>query len=197
MNMAVGNHTKFLPTMNGSTFKPLTQLIHTRVVSQTPGRLRLKVSEPHRKQGEMAEIVNALNAHPNVSEVRMNPQTGSIVVHHDNYHDTVENVFASLRDVGMIFGDIVLRKSVAANGVTDAVSDLNQRVSSLTHGVVDLRFLLPVGFGTLAVRQLMAKGLQFDIIPWYVLAWYSFDSFIKLHYTADPHKKNNYQPTGR
>jgi hypothetical protein len=23
--------------------------------------------------------------------------------------------------------------------------------------------------------------LQFEIIPWYVLAWYSFDSFIKLH----------------
>ncbi|MBD2043338.1 HMA2 domain-containing protein [Microcoleus sp. FACHB-672] len=183
--------------MNSSNFKPLNQLIHTRVVSQTPGRLRLKISEPHRKQGEMAEIVNALNAHPNVSEVRMNLQTGSIVVHHDNYHDTVENVFATLRDVGMIFGDIVLGKSVAANGVTDAVSDLNQRVSSLTHGVVDLRFLLPVGFGTLAVRQLMAKGLQFDIIPWYVLAWYSFDSFIKLHYTADPHKKNSYQPTGR
>jgi hypothetical protein len=31
------------------------------------------------------------------------------------------------------------------------------------------------------MRQLMIKGLQLEVIPWYVLAWYAFDSFLKLN----------------
>jgi hypothetical protein len=34
---------------------------------------------------------------------------------------------------------------------------------------------------TLDFRQLIIKGLQIDEIPWYSLAWYAFDSFVKLN----------------
>ena len=40
----------------------------------------------------------------------------------------------------------------------------------------------------LAMRQLIAKGWQLELIPWYVLAWYAFDSFIKLHSTNNVSK---------
>jgi hypothetical protein len=60
-------------------------------------------------------------------------------------------------------------------------TDLNTQISDLTHDLVDLRTLAPLGLGAIALRQLLIKGLQLEDIPWYVLAWYAFDSFVKLH----------------
>nr|WP_156818288.1 hypothetical protein [Mastigocladopsis repens] len=167
--------------MNAEYIKTAFKPISTRVVSSTPGRLRLRVAQPHRQTEDMQRIANALQAHGNINQVRTNIQHGSIVIQHDNQDGSLENVVATLRDLGIIFGDITLRKSVAATGVSNAVVDLNNRVQHATNNVVDLRFLFPLGLGVLSMRQLLAKGLQFDIIPWYVLAWYAFDSFIKLH----------------
>jgi hypothetical protein len=77
-------------------------------------------------------------------------------------------------------------KSEMASDLTTAISDLNKQVGLATNGVVDLRLLVPVGLGALAIRQLLRNGLQIEAAPWYVLAYYAFDSFIKLHYTAEP-----------
>ncbi|MFM6157086.1 MAG: hypothetical protein ACKO3K_19875 [Cuspidothrix sp.] len=71
--------------------------------------------------------------------------------------------------------------TAAATGVRNAVFLLNKRVERATDGTVDLRFMFPLALGILSVRQLTIKGLQLDIIPWYVLAWYAFDSFLKLN----------------
>lgn len=60
-------------------------------------------------------------------------------------------------------------------------TDLNAQVRDISHDLVDLRTLAPLGLGAIALRQLLLKGLQVEDIPWYVLAWYAFDSFIKLH----------------
>ncbi|MGV2827982.1 DUF5132 domain-containing protein [Myxosarcina sp. GI1(2024)] len=73
------------------------------------------------------------------------------------------------------------RTSVAAAETMDAVSELNEKVDWLTNGYVDLRFLLPLGLGTLALGQLLIQGPQLDKIRWYNLAWYAFDSFNKLN----------------
>jgi hypothetical protein len=61
----------------------------------------------------------------------------------------------------------------------DAVSELNAQVGWLTNGYVDLRLLMPLGLGTLALGQLITQGPQLDKIPWYNLAWYAFDSFVR------------------
>lgn len=167
----------------------LDKLIPTRVVSFTPGRIRLRVSQKHRQPGQMKRIAEALKANPQINHVRTNVQNGSITIEHDGKNSGLNNVFATLRDLGIIFCDLTDGKSDAAADLTNAVSDLNKRVGQATNGVVDLRFLFPLGLGTLAVRQLLAKGLQFEIIPWYVLAWYAFDSFIKLHGTSGQQPK--------
>jgi hypothetical protein len=72
-------------------------------------------------------------------------------------------------------------KSEIARDLINIISDVNTDVGRITNGVIDLRLLLPLGFSALAVRQLFIKGLQIDEIPWYVLAWYAFDSFMKLN----------------
>nr|WP_228014649.1 hypothetical protein [Fortiea sp. LEGE XX443] len=161
--------------------------ISTKIVSNTPGRLRLRIAPSHRQAGEIQRIVKILDTQPNVSQVTTNIQNGSIVIHHDRNQESWENVVATLKDIGMIFADITDEShSDAAATVANAVYDLNDRVEQATNNVVDLRFIFPLALGCLSVRQLLVKGLQLEIIPWYVLAWYAFDSFIKLHGVSKP-----------
>ncbi|MBW4685164.1 MAG: hypothetical protein KME40_08690 [Komarekiella atlantica HA4396-MV6] len=166
-----------------STIKTSAKHIYTKIVSNTPGRLRLRIAQPYCQVGEMQRIASILEAQPNISQVRTNIYHGSILINYGAKNSSLENVFATLQDIGLIFGDIT-HDSEAAMGVTNAVVDLNKKVELATNGAVDLRFLFPLGLSILAARQLIAKGLQFEIIPWYVLAWYAFDSFMKLHGTS-------------
>lgn len=169
---------------------------HTHIVSTTPCRTRVKVSQKRRNSMEMERLASALKERPEVTDVRTNLQTGSLVIHHAEEDGSLEDIKATLQDLGVILGSIIdidipfqtNGKSEVAADLTSAISDLNQRVGQATDGVVDLRFLMPLGLGGLAVWQLMRNGPEFETVPWYVLAWYSFDSFIKLHYTADPSK---------
>lgn len=71
--------------------------------------------------------------------------------------------------------------SVLAQTVQKGMSEFDTRIREATQGTVDARSLTPIVFGGLALRQLIFKGLQLDDVPWYVLAWYSFDSFMKFH----------------
>jgi hypothetical protein len=75
----------------------------------------------------------------------------------------------------------VVAHSVGATGVLDALTDLDHRVSQLTGGKVDLKLLVPIGLGLLAIRQIWLNGLGLGVVPGYVLLWYTFDSFYKLH----------------
>jgi hypothetical protein len=164
---------------------------HTHVVSSTPERTRLRVSRKRRNPEEMARIAKALKAHSEVHDVRTNVETGSIVVHHAHNDNSLDEISAVLQDLGVILGsaiDVDLPssegKSEVATTLTDAISDLNDRVGTATDGVVDLRMLVPAGFAALALRQLLENGWEIETIPWYALAWYAFDSFIKLHYST-------------
>jgi hypothetical protein len=72
-------------------------------------------------------------------------------------------------------------KSDAAKNFVDGVSELNAELSRMTNGVADLRVILPVGLGLFAIRQLVRQGWKLDEIPWYILAWYTVDTFVKLN----------------
>ncbi|WP_017715870.1 HMA2 domain-containing protein [Kamptonema formosum] len=181
----VRNDAKIIP-LNGASLKPAGKPMLARIVSQTRGRIRLRVTGTHRNHRYMEEIASALRARADVCDVRTNPDTGSIVVHHINEEGVVDDIAASLWDVGVIVGHITHGESLAAAEVSNAFADLNEHIAHATGGMVDMRFLVPVGLGALAIRQLLVKGLQLEIVPWYVLAWYSFDSFLKLHYTKKP-----------
>jgi hypothetical protein len=71
--------------------------------------------------------------------------------------------------------------SEVAKDLIHVVADVNGDIGRITNGVIDLRLLLPLGLGALAIRQLIVKGIDIDEIPWYTLTWYAFDSFIKLN----------------
>jgi hypothetical protein len=176
-----GNLTKMPKVKQKINFNTPSLPISTKIISDTPGRLRLRIAHCHRQPETMEHIANALDAQAHIDEVRTNVDHGSIVIKYSEKNGNLDNVFTTLKDLGIIFGEITQGSTEAATTVSTAVVDLNKRVRQATDGVVDIRFLFPLGLSILAVRQLIIKGLQFEIIPWYVLAWYSFDSFIKLH----------------
>jgi hypothetical protein len=171
--------------------------IHAAIVSRTPGRIRLRIARLHRQHHKIEPITKALKERLEIDRVKTNLKNGSIIVYHERDRSSFDDIEAVLKDLGIVFLEITesatipTGKSQAATEVSNAVFDLNKRVKKATNGAVDLRFLLPLSFSALAVRQLLIKGLQLEIIPWYVLAWYAFDSFIKLHYTSDPESNNS------
>jgi Heavy metal associated domain 2 len=182
-----GNVTVMPKVLEPAALNTPSKPISTKIISDTPGRLRLRIAPSHRQPEQIKHIVRMLDAQPNVSQVRTNIHNGSIVIHHDRNNESWKNVVATLQDIGMIFADITTEShSEAAATVANAVFDLNNRVEQATNNVVDLRFIFPLALGCLSVRQLLVRGLQLEIIPWYVLAWYAFDSFIKLHGVSKP-----------
>ncbi|WP_427161507.1 HMA2 domain-containing protein [Aliinostoc sp. HNIBRCY26] len=181
-----GNLTTMPAVENRSNCNQSSTPISTKIISDTPGRLRLRIGHAHRQADTMQHIADTLKSKSNVQDVKTNLQHGSIVIKHDATDSSWEDVLATLEDLGVIFGEIGEGNTEAATTVASAVVDLNKRVKQATDGAVDIRFLFPLGLSILAVRQLIIKGLQLEIIPWYVLAWYSFDSFIKLHGITPP-----------
>ncbi|MEJ6481921.1 HMA2 domain-containing protein [Nostoc punctiforme UO1] len=183
-------YNKMPEILDKASFKTSPKPISTKVVSSTPGRLRLRVAHSHRQPEKMQRIANALLANPHITQVKTNVHHGSIVINDDGKDGSLENVLATLKDLGIIFADVTEGNTEAAAGVSSALVDLNQRVKQSTHGAFDLRILFPLGLASLSLRQLLNKGLQLEVIPWYVLAWYAFDSFIKLHGTSQEESAN-------
>jgi Protein of unknown function (DUF5132) len=77
-----------------------------------------------------------------------------------------------------------VKTSQAAESLMNTVSEINTHVRQATNGIVDLQLLFPLGLGAIALKQLLQKGFELEEIPWYVLAWYAFDSFVKLNETS-------------
>jgi flagellar basal body P-ring protein FlgI len=159
---------------------------HSHIVSSTPKRTRIRVSAKRRTPEELARLAEALSQSPKVNEVSVNEHTGTIVVQHED--KSLGDIFTVMRDLGVILKlstniDIPTSdgNTMVANQLANAVADLNQRLGFATDGFVNLRVLVPVGLGAMALVQLLRRGLQFEAAPWYFLAYAAFDSFVKLH----------------
>jgi hypothetical protein len=125
----------------------------------------------------MTRLAKALEAFPQVCSVETNLHTGTLIVHHKKA--AIEDIQSELKDMGVI---LMAATGVELSGqsLVEAVSDLDGRLSAATGGVLNLKLLVPLGLGTLAVVQLLRRGFQFEGAPWYLLAYLAFESFIRL-----------------
>ncbi len=163
---------------------------HTKIVSTTPRRTRVRLSTKRRTNKEMTRIAGALEKFPFVRGVQENVKTGSLLIRHSE--GSLGKLEQVLIDLGIILQSatgaefhMAEGKARIAAGMADAVSDLDRRIGLATNGIVNLRAIVPLGLGALAVVQLLRKGWQIEATPWYVLAYAAFDSFIKLHYSRE------------
>lgn len=167
-------------------------MIYAEIVSQTSGRLRIRLAREARDQKLIHSLANYLKNKLEISRIRTNLQTGSITIFYATNLSNFQQIKADFLNLGVqlldrdFSPDVWTQKSLGAEKIVNFLGAVNQRVGQETQGTIDLRLLVPLGFSVLAIRQLLIKGLILDYIPWYVLAWYAFDSFIKLHYINEP-----------
>jgi hypothetical protein len=141
----------------------------------------------------LARAERALEGQGAVHEVRRNPTAKSVLVRYDPDTADIATLLAAFLEAGV---NIVLDNDPVDEVLRD-VSELpdlggsigafftsaDRRVAEVTGGRADLKTLVPVGLGILAVRELfMGRAVA---APWYVLAWYAFDSFIKLRHNIN------------
>jgi len=138
----------------------------------------------------MQTIHQELDRQSGIGAVETNAATGSVVVHYDPERRSTDEILGILRDVGVIVRDVArtggeelpeFGHSTTSKTILEAFSDLDRRVSRATGRKVDLKLLFPLGLGTIGIWQVLRAGFGFSEIPGYILLWYAFDSFHKLH----------------
>lgn len=174
----------------------MTDPLHARVSSMVPGRLRIRLDRADRDNGRLAQVHAALEAHDGVDAVVANRTSGSLLVHYDRAVHDYATIVAMLEDAGVVIRDVAeavfgdgqaeFGESVISTNILDVLTDLDRRLSRATNGLVDVKLLFPLSLGALAIRQIALEGLGLSTVPGYVLLWYTFDSFYKLHPRAQP-----------
>jgi hypothetical protein len=168
----------------------MTNVEHGRVAHAVPGRVRIKLDPRALAEERGAHLQRALLALPDVEEIRMTPRTGSVVVVYDPDALDTRGLIARVRKARLLdidppvddlYGVQQVPLSETARGIRRTFSGVNAQLSEITAGRWDLRSVVPFALGALALRQLVANPGIIGTAPWYVLAWYAFDSFWKLN----------------
>jgi hypothetical protein len=158
-----------------------------QVVHASPGRLRLRVPRGALSNGALHDAERTLTGLPGVREVRPNPLASSLLVRYDHSVVDAPALLAALVGAGLILPEESAAQTAPADPSGSAMAraveaffgSADERVTRLTGGAADLRALVPLGFAVLAAREILAGRL--GAAPWYTLAWWAFDSFVKLH----------------
>ncbi len=169
--------------MAGDSPTLAAQLVHA-----SPGRLRLRLPRAALENGLLGRAERALLALPGVQQVRANALASSLVVVYDQSVVAAPTVLGALTDVGFVLADPAPGPDAREGGsemgrsIEDFFGGADERLVRLTRGATDLRTLVPLGLAALAAREVL-RG-RVGAAPWYTLAYWAFDSFVKLHREA-------------
>jgi len=174
--------------------------IEVSVAHSSPGRLRLRLSNASIESGAAAEVITAFDEQSGVLSARLNEAARSIVVHFDELATSVDAMMASLQDRGVSLRvvqatasqSVPPRRTNFSAWVSGNARSADERLLLASGGGVDLRTLLPVTLGILAVREILAGRV--GAAPWYTLAWWAFDSFLKVRASAPLPPSTNRDP---
>jgi hypothetical protein len=161
--------------------RPTAQVVHTG-----PHRIRLRLDRDHRRPEQLSQLRHALRGQPGVRDVEVNETTGSVLIHHAPGAVSAHGLAAVLGDLGVVIQGLAgdeAGKSETARGVESALGDLNRRVATATGGKADLKIIVPGAFLAWGLWRLAADvGSFFTAVPGYVLLYYAFDTYTKLHH---------------
>lgn len=160
------------------------------VVHVSRGRLRIKVTGP---PGQVSTVLKCIeqagDGDGSPLSATTNPRTGSALVTFDPDQLDAEAALELLRTCHTALQDLAppavlvveRRASTVAQQVLTSLRRADHSVYDATGGSVDLRMLVPLGLAVVSARQLLRTGPQVAKMPWYMLAYYAFDAFHKLH----------------
>jgi Heavy metal associated domain 2 len=158
------------------------------VVSDTAGRLRVRLPRKARSAAMMARIAREVGERPGISGVSTNSTTGSVTVRYDPGARGRDEIVALLHDTGVLVLEITHAdeedgrgRSRTSDTIVDMLDDADRWLSRLTGRRIDLRTAFPLTLGAVGVWRAASVGLGLSQIPTYVLLWWAFDSFYKLN----------------
>jgi hypothetical protein len=175
-------------------------MVHgAKVVHHLPGRLRVRLPRSKRDPHLLEQVRDFVQGLGGVSDVEINPVTGSILVHYrPESESAIHSLLAQASTVEAYEeappllteademavkiekeAEFLAAHSEVAKQMVTAVSALNQQVREATGNMVDLKVLLPAG---LAVWAFLKAGADVATPLWVTLAIFSFHSFVSLHH---------------
>ncbi|MGA3175389.1 MAG: HMA2 domain-containing protein [Syntrophorhabdales bacterium] len=173
---------------------------HARVASHVPGRIRVRLEPLARRSHTMKRIKDHLEAQDGVSDVGLNPTTGSVIVRYDRSKIHESGIIKALDDIHVLASYVSGAKPAgsgpgngAARTLMEAVDDLNRRLKIGGLGI-DLRNALPLAFLGAGIWSIAKAGLGLEKIPPFLFLWLALDTFVKLHPPAEAWKTTSIEP---
>ena len=150
-----------------------------RVASAVPGRIRLRALD-RQGRSRLTALADEARTWDEAASAEVRAGSASLVLRFD------PGQASALADRLLALG-VDLRAGAgspppagAAETVTTAATAINRAVGRRLDGT-DLRALVPIGLGLLATRRAMRGEERLADAPWYVLAWYASQTFLKFH----------------
>jgi hypothetical protein len=136
-------------------------------VHRLPGRVRFKIPSHRRKRRFFDELERRLRRLESVTDVKTNPETGSVLVEHKGeVADLARDAFGS--DIGELC-ELALSLPPVAKRLHSEVTSLDKTVQDLTGGEIDLGTLASMGLLALGALQLW-RGQPSTAVT---LGWYA------------------------
>ncbi|MBE9209390.1 hypothetical protein IQ244_23390 [Nostoc sp. LEGE 06077] len=158
----------------------LSTPIYIQIVSQTPGRLRLRISPPDKEQAEIQLIANSLKVFfPQSDQVKVNSQTGSITLYSAAESTNFPEILDKLQAQGLIIIVTPGEKPQPAK-LSQTLWKFNQQVTNITKESIDLRVIIPFIVVAIALKRLLPPLARWKTSTLYLLLWYGLESLVKL-----------------
>ncbi|MBU7581409.1 MAG: hypothetical protein KAF91_00590 [Nostoc sp. TH1S01] len=164
----------------------LSTPIYIQIVSQTPGRLRLRISPQNPEQEEIQLTANYLKSFfPQIDQLKVNFQTGSMTIYAAAESCDFTEILEKLQAQGIIIIDTPGEKSQPAKFIP-TLSNLNEQVKQITKDSVDLRVIIPFTVVAIAFKRLLPPLARWKTTTLYLLLWYGLESLVKLSDNEKP-----------
>lgn len=161
------------------------------VVHAIPGRVRVRLDRSLRSAETMQTLAGLLAQIEGVRQVRVNPSTGSVLLEYDPQQVNLEQLYlaANAAKVTLVMPGTPNESgpqdmTPLAKRINSTFGRLDRTVYDFSGGRIDVKTLFPLGLAAAAVRQIATSGGNVAAAPWYVLLWYSFDTFTRYNRRA-------------
>jgi hypothetical protein len=167
----------------------LSKPIQLQIVSNTPGRLRLKIPHEYQQQAEIMEMATSLKSlFPQIERVKTNMEVGSVTIYYSGDNQSFADALSKLQTFGITLVNAPAKKLQSAT-LTQALSNWSQQIKQATKDTVDLRSLLPFIIIAFAIKRLLPQLARWQSTVLSLLLWYALESLVKMSDDREPSNK--------
>jgi hypothetical protein len=166
----------------------------SRIVSEVPGRMRIKLHPESRRPVFMDKLNEKMKTQEGIHRIRLNDTNGSLTLYYDRERLTKDRVLGLLGDLDVVAKEISpafegdLPEEAYQTGTQmsflEAIDDLNLRFWRTTGVKLNLKIALPLVFACAGFWSIRKQGLMIAQVPGWIFLYLAFDMFVKLH----PHR---------